>query len=97
MQKIFPRATIARADLDSTKNKKNWQATLNGVQTGTIDILVGTQTITKGYDFPKVTLVGIIWADLNLHFPDYNAYESRTLFNNSFKLRVEQEDTLKKA
>ena len=38
--------------------------------------MVGTQTITKGYDFPRVTLVGIIWADLNLHFPDYNATET---------------------
>ncbi len=41
-----------------------------------IDILVGTQTITKGYHFPNVTLVGILWADLNLHFPMYNAAET---------------------
>lgn len=42
---------------------------------GSIDILVGTQSITKGYHFPKVTLVGVIWADLNVHFPVYNATE----------------------
>lgn len=76
LQQLFPTARVARADLDSTKNKKNWQTTVDGLHTGTIDILVGTQTITKGYDFPKVTLVGIIWADLNLHFPQYNATET---------------------
>ncbi len=73
---IFPRARIGRADLDVTINKKTWQKTLADFSTGLIDILVGTQTITKGYHFPKVTLVGIIWADINLHFPIYNASET---------------------
>jgi primosomal protein N' (replication factor Y) (superfamily II helicase) len=76
LQKIFPQAKIARADLDVTTNKKLWQKTIDEFQAGTIDILVGTQTITKGYHFPKVSLVGIIWADLNLHFPIYNAVET---------------------
>lgn len=75
LQKLLPTARIGRADMDSTVNKKEWQQTLNHFSTGDIDILVGTQTITKGYDFPNVTLVGIIWADLNLHFPVYNAAE----------------------
>lgn len=76
LQKLFPHARIARADMDTTKNKKEWQQTIQGLQEGTIDILVGTQTITKGYHFPKVTLVGVLWADLNLHFPIYNAAET---------------------
>lgn len=52
-----------------------WHETLQQFKDGQIDILVGTQTITKGYHFPCVTVVGIIWADLNLNFPLYNARE----------------------
>jgi len=76
LQKLFPQARIARADLDTTKKKKEWHETVQGMHEGTIDILIGTQTITKGYHFPRVTLVGILWADLNLHFPKYNAAET---------------------
>ncbi len=76
LQQMFPKARIARADLDTTKKKKEWQETIIGMQDCTIDILIGTQTITKGYHFPKVTLVGVLWADLNLHFPKYNASET---------------------
>lgn len=76
LQDLFPDAYIERADLDTTKKKKEWHQTVAAMQDGTIDILVGTQTITKGYHFPKVTLVGILWADLNLHFPLYNAAET---------------------
>ncbi len=76
LQKMFPHARIARADLDTTVNRKTWQETMQGFEQRSIDILVGTQTITKGYDFPHVTLVGIIWADINLNFPVYNAQET---------------------
>lgn len=76
LQNLFPNARIARADLDTTKKKKEWQQTLTAFTNGSIDILVGTQTITKGYHFPNVTLVGVLWADLNLNFPMYNAAES---------------------
>jgi primosomal protein N' (replication factor Y) len=72
----FPHARIARADLDTSSKKKSWQKTMQDFADGHIDILIGTQTITKGYDFPRVTLVGIIWADLNLHFPHFNASET---------------------
>jgi primosomal protein N' (replication factor Y) len=75
LETVFPHATVARADMDTTVNKKQWQETLERFEHGIIDILVGTQTITKGYHFPNVTLVGILWADLNLHFPMYNAAE----------------------
>lgn len=76
LQSLFPAAVIARADLDSTLKKREWNETVRKFKNGGIDILVGTQTITKGYHFPKVTLVGILWADLNLHFPVYNASET---------------------
>jgi primosomal protein N' (replication factor Y) len=75
LQKMFPEATIARADLDTTTKKKEWQKTVTDMINRNIDILVGTQTITKGFHFPNVTLVGVIWADLQLNFPSYNAAE----------------------
>lgn len=76
VQKLFPHARVGRADMDMTLKKKQWQATLNAFGHGELDILVGTQTIAKGFHFPNVTLVGILWADLNLHFPLYNASET---------------------
>lgn len=76
LEKFFPRARIERADLDTTSKKRSWAQTVEEMYSGVIDILVGTQSITKGYHFPKVTLVGVLWADLNLHFPMYNASEN---------------------
>lgn len=76
LQQLFPSAAIGRADLDVSSKKKEWQKTMESFEKGDIDILVGTQTITKGFHFPRVTLVGILWADLNLHFPLYNASET---------------------
>ncbi len=76
LQKMFPQAIIARADLDTTTKKKVWQQTIADMTDGKIDILVGTQTITKGFHFPNVTLVGVLWADLHLNFPVYNATET---------------------
>lgn len=75
LQKIFPQARIARADMDSTVNKIEWKETINNFEDKKLDILVGTQTISKGYHFPNVTLVGILWADISLGFPIYNAAE----------------------
>ncbi len=76
LQQLFPAARIGRADLDTTTKKKVWQQIMHDFESGMLDILVGTQTITKGFHFPRVTLVGILWADLNLHFPIYNATET---------------------
>lgn len=72
---LFPAAIIERADLDSTKKKRGWQETAERMYQGQIDILIGTQSITKGYHFPGVTLVGVLWGDVNVHFPVYNAAE----------------------
>ncbi len=76
LESLFPTARIARADMDVSSKKNIWAQTMHDFAQGTIDILVGTQTITKGFHFPRVTLVGIIWADLNLNFPVYNAAET---------------------
>jgi primosomal protein N' (replication factor Y) len=76
LQRLFPAAKIDRADADSTRNKRRWQKTCDDFRDRKTDILVGTQTITKGYHFPGVTLVGIIWAELNLTIPFYNAAEN---------------------
>ncbi len=75
LKTLFPQATIERADMDTAKKKNSWNATVAAFQEGAIDILVGTKTITKGYHFPKVTLVGILWADLNVHIPQFDASE----------------------
>lgn len=75
LQRMFPAARIERADMDTTVNKKLWQQIITQFENQEIDILVGTQTITKGYHFPNVTLVGVIWGDINLNFPFYNAQE----------------------
>lgn len=76
LEKMFPQAVIARADLDTTTKKKVWQQTIADMMDNKINILVGTQTITKGFHFPNVTLVGVLWADLQLGFPIYNATET---------------------
>ena len=76
LENIFPEAKVKRADLDSASKKRSWQETVIDFEKGAFDILVGTKLITKGYHFPKVTLVGILWADLNLHFPVFNASET---------------------
>lgn len=76
LEKLFPFASIARADMDTSTKKKLWQETMQNFESGKINILVGTQTISKGFHFPRVTLVGILWADLNLHFPIYNSSET---------------------
>src|SRR5690554_101811 len=71
----FPDAKVARLDLDSTKSKYGYQKILTDLQDGFIDILIGTQMVTKGLDFGKVNLVGILNADLLLKFPDFRATE----------------------
>lgn len=73
---IFPDARIARMDLDSVAGKKNkYVEIINSFEDRDIDILVGTQMITKGLDFDNVSVVGIMSADNMLSFPDFRAYE----------------------
>ena len=75
VRKLFPSAAVARMDADSMSKKDAYRRTLQAFRTGKIDVLVGTQMIAKGLDFPNVTLVGIINADVGLHMPDFRAGE----------------------
>lgn len=72
---LFPDARISRMDTDSTRKKGTATSILKDFASEKTHILVGTQMITKGYDFPKVTLVGVVAADLSLGFPDFRAGE----------------------
>jgi len=72
---LYPDKNVARMDRDSTRRKGQALQILRRFSERKIDILVGTQMITKGYDFPNVTLVGVIAADLSLGFPDFRAAE----------------------
>lgn len=71
----FPSARIARMDVDTTSGKWAHQRILDRVERGEIDILLGTQMIAKGLDFPRVTLVGVVNADVGIHLPDFRASE----------------------
>jgi primosomal protein N' (replication factor Y) len=71
----FPAARIARMDLDTTSTKWAHHHILERVARGAVDILLGTQMIAKGLDFPNVTVVGVVDADTGLHFPDFRAAE----------------------
>jgi primosomal protein N' (replication factor Y) len=73
--KLFPGARVRRMDADTMKRKEDYRKTLGDFRSGKTDILVGTQMIAKGLHFPNVTLVGIIYADLALHQPDFRAGE----------------------
>ena len=75
LQRLVPEARIARMDRDSTRRKGEIFRLLKDFNDGKTDILVGTQMITKGYDFPNVTLVGVVSADLSLGFPDFRSGE----------------------
>ncbi|MDR3458598.1 MAG: primosomal protein N' [Verrucomicrobiae bacterium] len=73
--KLFPHARIKRMDADVMKRKDDYRRVLGEFRHGKIDILIGTQMIAKGLHFPNVTLVGIIYADMALHQPDFRAGE----------------------
>jgi len=75
LRKIFPHAAIQRVDSDTMSRKESYHRVLGDFKTGKIDILIGTQMIAKGLHFPNVTLVGVIYADVILHMPDFRAGE----------------------
>jgi len=75
LQRLFPKARISRMDLDTTTQKMAYDKILSSFKSQGIDILVGTQMIAKGLDFPNVTLVGVVLADVGLNFPDFRASE----------------------
>ncbi len=75
VQKRFPTARILRMDMDTTKGKNGHQDILEAFANEEADILIGTQMIVKGHDFPKVTLVGVLAADLSLNSSDFHSAE----------------------
>ena len=84
--KMFPQARILRMDQDTTSKKGGHQEILSAFARGEADILIGTQMIVKGHDFPKVTLVGALAADLSLYAPDYRCGEE------TFDLLTQQQE-----
>ena len=75
VSKRWKEARVARLDSDVTRRRGAYAEVLSGMQLGEVDILVGTQMIAKGHDFPEVTLVGVLMADISMSFPDFRAAE----------------------
>ncbi len=83
LKELFPNAKIARMDYDTTRTKYSYQNIIEAFENRDIDILVGTQMLSKGLDFRHVSLVGILNADNMLNFPDFRAHE------RSFQLMIQ--------
>jgi primosomal protein N' (replication factor Y) len=75
VKKNFPKASVARMDLDTTRGKNSYQKLIAQFEDKEIDILVGTQMVSKGLDFNNVSLVGVLNADQMLYYPDFRAFE----------------------
>ena len=75
VRRVVPRARIERMDTDTMSKKNRFREVLASFRAGQIDVLVGTQMIGKGLDFPNVTLVGLVDADMSMHIPDFRANE----------------------
>ncbi len=75
VRQLIPHARVARLDSDTTADRKKYMAILQQVRNHDVDILIGTQMVAKGLHFPKMTLVGVVWADSGLGMPDYKASE----------------------
>lgn len=75
IQRIFPQVRVGRMDLDTTRSRAAYEQLLADFQLGRTDILVGTQMVTKGLDFERVSVVGILNADTMLNMPDFRSYE----------------------
>lgn len=83
LKELFPEKTIVRADRDEIQNREDLERFIAEVESGSADILVGTQMIAKGLDFPKLKLVGLVLADIGFNLPDFRATE------RSFQLVVQ--------
>lgn len=75
LRRLFPEATVARADRDEIQNRADLEDLIEKMEKSEIDILVGTQMIAKGLDFPNLTLVGIVLADVGFNLPDFRSTE----------------------
>jgi primosomal protein N' (replication factor Y) len=75
VRRVVPRARLERMDTDTMARKNRFREVLAAFRAGRIDVLIGTQMIGKGLDFPNVTLVGLVDADISMHVPDFRANE----------------------
>jgi len=75
IHELFPKISVARMDSDTTRNKKSSEEIISRFESGETQVLIGTQMISKGLDFEKVSLAGILSADSLMNFPDFRAYE----------------------
>lgn len=75
IKSLFPRAKTIRLDRDEIHNRETLEHAIKSVESGEADILIGTQMIAKGLDFPKLTLVGVLLADIGFNFPDFRTAE----------------------
>ena len=75
LQQLYPDLRLARMDLDTTRSKHGYQKMIDGFSAGEMDVLIGTQMVSKGLDFGNVSLVGILSADQMLNFPDFRSFE----------------------
>jgi len=75
IKSLFPETQVGRMDRDTTSRRRSHLQILKRLESGSIDILVGTQMIVKGHDFPNITFVGVVSADTSLHFPDFRSSE----------------------
>ncbi len=75
MLSLWPSLRVDRMDSDTTRSRSSHRRILDRFRTGEVDVLVGTQMVAKGHDFPRVTLVGVLHADSALHMPDFRASE----------------------
>lgn len=72
---IFPEARVARMDLDTTRTRSAYERIISDFSSGKTNLLIGTQMVSKGLDFDRVSVVGILHADTMLNYPDFRAYE----------------------
>ena len=75
IKQIFPEARVARMDLDTTRTRTAYERIISDFEEGKTDILIGTQMISKGLDFDRVSVVGILNADSMMNYPDFRSYE----------------------
>lgn len=75
LAELFPQARVLRIDRDAVRSRSQWEKLLETIAAGEADILVGTQMMAKGHDFPRLTLVGVVGADASLHAADFRAPE----------------------
>jgi primosomal protein N' (replication factor Y) len=75
VRELFPEASVARMDLDTTRSKRAYEKIIAGMENRETDVLIGTQMISKGLDFDNISIVGILNADSSLNYPDFRAHE----------------------